>query len=270
MLVCIPIFALARFDLVLPLRILLIVMAGLQVSTAILLYRLLGKVFAPAIGALAALYWVFNFDILINLYMQGLESGIAAFFVVLLVYKLYQFESSWRQSDDQRKQLTRLGILGALTILSRLDLVFFVALAGVWVLFRGHLLRNFLPLDILAAVVSLFLSFVIRLGLPEYYEYSNVALTMAGLGLASKLLSIFAFGLYQRHILSDFRKTITLLFIHHRQFNYSRGSDVADFSNSTLRRVSTRGSVDGFRLHPALLWRHADPLFHSPPPKRQR
>ncbi len=213
MLVCIPIFALARFDLVLPLRILLIVMAGLQVSTAILLYRLLGKVFAPAIGALAALYWIFNFDILINLYMQGLESGIAAFFVVLLVYKLYQFETSWRQSDDQRKQLIHLGIIGALTILSRLDLVFLVALAGIWVVFRGHLLRYFLPLDILAAVVSVFLSFVIRLGLPEYYGYSNVALTMAGLGLAFKLLSIFAFGLYQRHILSDFRKTITLLFL---------------------------------------------------------
>ena len=39
MLVCIPIFALARFDLILPLRILLLVMSGLSVATGILLYR---------------------------------------------------------------------------------------------------------------------------------------------------------------------------------------------------------------------------------------
>src|SRR5829696_2074212 len=64
MLICIPIFALARFDLILPLRILLILMSGLSVGTAILLYRLIGKVFIPAIGAIAALYWVFDSHII--------------------------------------------------------------------------------------------------------------------------------------------------------------------------------------------------------------
>ena len=49
MLICVPIFALARFDLILPLRILLLVMSGLSVATAILLYRLIGRVFVPAI-----------------------------------------------------------------------------------------------------------------------------------------------------------------------------------------------------------------------------
>src|SRR5512147_358136 len=56
MLVCVPIFALARFDLVLPLRILFVLMNGFSLATAILLYRLIGKVFVPAIGAIAALY----------------------------------------------------------------------------------------------------------------------------------------------------------------------------------------------------------------------
>ncbi len=205
MLVCVPIFALARFDLVLPLRVLLLVMSVLQVSTAILLYRLLGKIFAPAIGALAALYWVFNFDILINLYMQGLESGITAFFVVLLIYKLYEFETERRQTQDSTKQLIPLGIIGALTIFSRLDLIFFVALAGVWVVFRGHLFRYFLPLDILSGVVSVLLSFLVRLGLPEYYGFSNAALMMTGLGILLKILAAFSFGLYQRRVLSNFK-----------------------------------------------------------------
>ncbi len=74
MAVCIPIFTLARFDLVLPLRILLLVMSGLSVATGILLFRLLGKIFAPFIGALAALYWVFDTTILNNVYRQGLET----------------------------------------------------------------------------------------------------------------------------------------------------------------------------------------------------
>src|SRR5512145_2884009 len=36
MLICVPIFALARFDLILPLRVLLVVMAGFQAASAIL------------------------------------------------------------------------------------------------------------------------------------------------------------------------------------------------------------------------------------------
>src|SRR5688572_5154194 len=108
MLICIPIFALARFDLVLPLRVLLLVMSGLSIATSILLYRLIGKVFAPVIGAIAALFWVFSFDILGIVYQHGLETGIGAFFVVLLVYKLYEFEKSWRTNEVSRKQIMTL------------------------------------------------------------------------------------------------------------------------------------------------------------------
>ena len=40
LLVCIPIFAFARIDVILPLRILVVVIAGLNAATAILIYRL--------------------------------------------------------------------------------------------------------------------------------------------------------------------------------------------------------------------------------------
>jgi hypothetical protein len=205
MAICVPIFALARFDLVLPLRILLLVMSALQVSTAIILYRLLGKVFAPAIGAIAALFWVFSFEVLVNIYQQGLESGIAAFFVVLLVYKLYEFEGLWRRSEVSTKQLASLGLIAALTVFSRLDLVFLVGMAGLWIVFRGHLLRYLLPLDILATAVSVFLSFLLRLDLPQFYDYSKVALIMVALALGIKIIAAYFFGLYQRKIGTDFR-----------------------------------------------------------------
>src|SRR5512139_420511 len=68
MLICVPSFALARFDLILPLRVLLLVLGGLSAVTAILFFRLIGRIFTPAIGAIAAIYWAFSYDILTRIY----------------------------------------------------------------------------------------------------------------------------------------------------------------------------------------------------------
>ena len=201
MLVCIPIFALARFDLILPLRILLLVMSGLSVATGILLYRLIGRIFTPALGAIAALFWVFNHHIFATLYQNGLESGIASFFVVLLVYKLYEFERSWRKDQISKKQIATLGLIALLTMFSRLDLVFFVGMAGLWIIFRGHLLRFFLPLDIASIVILTILAFMFRVGLVGYYESVDIALTMVVVSLIVKIPCAFLFGLYQHSTL---------------------------------------------------------------------
>ncbi|MGZ9234879.1 MAG: hypothetical protein ACXW4E_05080 [Anaerolineales bacterium] len=201
MLVCIPIFALARFDLILPLRVLLLVMSGISVATAILLYRLVGRIFAPAIGAIAALFWVFSQDVLLTLYQNGLESGIAAFFIVLLVYKLYEFEMSWRKNQVSKRQIATLAVLAVLTMFSRLDLVFLAGIVGLWIILRGHPLRFFLPLDIAAIVVITLLAFITRVDISGYYEDVDVALTMIGLGLLVKIFCAFLFGLYQRSAL---------------------------------------------------------------------
>jgi len=197
MLICVPIFALARFDLILPLRVLLLVMSGLSVATAILLYRLLGRIFAPAIGAIAALFWVFSYDVLAIIYQQGLESGIAAFFIVLLVYRLYEFERTWRKEDVSPKHIGTLAVIAVLTLFSRLDLVFLAGMVGLWVVFRGHLLRFFLPLDIASIVILTILAFMIRVGLIGYFESIDIALVMALIALIVKIPCAYLFGLYQ-------------------------------------------------------------------------
>jgi hypothetical protein len=202
MLICVPIFALARFDLILPLRILLLVMSGLSVATGILLYRLIGKIFIPAIGAIAALFWVFSYEVLTVIYQQGLETGIAAFFVVLLVYKLYDFEISWRKNAATTKQIAILAIIAVLTMFSRLDLVFLAGMVGLWVVFRGSLLRYYLPLDIASIIVFSLLSFLTRNALPDYYDHATLALALAGLSLIVKIPAAFFFGLYQESVLS--------------------------------------------------------------------
>lgn len=197
MLICVPIFALARFDLILPLRVLFLVMSGLSVATAILLYRLIGKVFVPAIGAIAALYWALSPDILKQVYQQGLETGIAAFFVVLLVYKLYDFERSWREKPVTKRDLAILSIIAIGVMLSRLDLLFFVAIVGVWVIFRGSAIRYLLPLDIVSLAFSVLLAFIIKFPINDYYKFVDEAVKMIAVSFLIKIPLAYGFSLYQ-------------------------------------------------------------------------
>jgi hypothetical protein len=202
--ICVPIFALARFDLILPLRVLLLVLGGLSTATAILLYRLIGKVVAPAIGAIAAVYWVFSTDVLTRVYQQGLETGITAFFIVLFIYKLYEFEKTWRSQPVSRRQLATLGVLAVLVMFSRLDLVFLAGMAGIWIVFRREPLRYLLPLDIVFIVVSILLTLIYRVTFKEYLKYSDVAVTMIALSLLIKIPAAYFLGLYQRSVISNF------------------------------------------------------------------
>ena len=73
MLVCIPVFALARFDLILPLRILLMVMAVFNAATAVLIYRLVKNNLSHAVAIAAASFWAFNFYIHRTIYEPDLK-----------------------------------------------------------------------------------------------------------------------------------------------------------------------------------------------------
>ena len=211
--VCVPIFTLARFDLILPLRILLLVMSGLSLATSILLYRLIGRVFVPALGALAAIYWAFSTNILNRVYQQGLETGLAAFFIVLFTYKLFEFEKMWRNNPVTQKQLASLGIIAVLVTFSRLDLIFFVGMSGIWIIFRKHPLRYYLPFDIVSIIVSVLLGFIYRVSFDQFLIFSDVALTMIIISLAVKLPCAFYFNLYKSPSETNPKKTARSLII---------------------------------------------------------
>lgn len=198
--VCVPIFALARFDLILPLRILLLVLSLFSAATGILLYRLIGRVAHPAIGALAAIYWVFDYQNFTRVYKPGLETGIAAFFIMLLVYALFQYERLWRKNEATKKQIAVLGVIAVFAMFSRLDLMFLAAILGVWVIFRNHTpLRALLPLDLTASAVAVLLAFILRLSVREYYRYEDAALTMTAISVIVSILGAYFLGLYQHH-----------------------------------------------------------------------
>ncbi len=198
MLVCIPIFALARYDLILPLRVLLVVIALIHTGTSIIFYRLVKKHLSHAIAILTAIFWSFNPYIHTTVYEMGLETPIAIFFVVLMIHQLSRFEGEWRIGDIPPKRFAFLGVFASLAMLSRLDLVFFAFIVGVWVIFRGSPIRYFLPLDIAAIFVSMTSAVLLRTGFEAYnttYASSVVEATL--IALIVKISGFYLFGLYQ-------------------------------------------------------------------------
>ncbi len=198
MLICVPVFALARFDVILPLRVLVVVTGMLQAATAILIYRLVRELLSVPIAVLAASYWAFSSYILVFLYKTGVEANIALFFIALLLLLLYRFETSWRSSAPTMRQLTVLAVVATLMVFGRLDLVFFAAIIGVWIVFRESPVSYLLPLDVLAIVFSTLAAFLARLGLPGYYDASNAAVIMLVAAVIIKVPVFFALGLYRR------------------------------------------------------------------------
>lgn len=196
-LVCVPIFALARFDLILPLRILVFVLAGLRAATSILLYKLVRNVVSRPIAMLVALYWGFNAYIHVTAYQQGLETGLAAFCLVLFLFLLRRFEHDRVPAPTSWKGFAILALGATLVMFSRLDLVFLAGLFGLWIVFRGRPMRYLLPFDILLLAISATGGFIIRTGLPEYYQYSNLAIAMLSVSLAIRLPLFYCLGLYE-------------------------------------------------------------------------
>jgi hypothetical protein len=131
MLICIPIFALARFNLILPLRVMLMVMAGFNAATAILIYRLVKRNLSDVVAMAAAVFWAFNYHIHSIVYEFGLETPIAAFTVILFIWKLSLFEDDWRVKKVSTQQLISLAVIGVLVMFSRLDLIFLVVIFGI-------------------------------------------------------------------------------------------------------------------------------------------
>ncbi len=197
MLVCIPIFALARFDLILPLRILILVLAGLRAATSILLYHLLKKVISRPVAMLGALFWAFDYYIHWTAYQQGLETGLAAFCLILFLFLLQRFERDRKIASLKGTHIATLAAAATLVVFSRLDLVFLAAVFGLWIVFRGHPLRYLLPLDLLLLTVSLTGAFIFRIGLPEYYLYADIAVFTLAVTLALKIPLFYFLGLYR-------------------------------------------------------------------------
>ncbi|MFZ5857886.1 MAG: hypothetical protein ACOYZ6_13735 [Chloroflexota bacterium] len=193
MLVCIPIFSLARFDLILPLRVLVVVSGLISAGTGVLLFRLVKRTLSTPAAVLAAVYWVFDYSIHYNVTMFGLETGLTALTMTAFLLALSNLKAD---SPLSSRQLLTFSLLAVAMTFSRLDTVFFAFLAGTWILLRGTAMRTRLILDAGIIVFAALVSVAMRAGLPEYFAYTRSAVVFAALGLAIQIPIFYFFGFY--------------------------------------------------------------------------
>ena len=214
MLVCIPIFALARFDVILPLRVLLVVVSFFHAATAVLIFRLIKENLSQAVAYLAASFWAFNILIHTTVYETGLETPLAAFSVALFIYKLSQFEKNWRTQPVSTAEIVTLALIAVLVMFSRLDLVFTAILGGLWIIFRGKPARFLMPLDMVIIFISMTFSAAVRTGLDAYNTiYASSAVQVTVLAMIVKLVTLYFSGAYQHPRAHPVWKTFKNIFL---------------------------------------------------------
>ena len=196
MLVCIPIFSLARYDLYLPFRILIIIMGVLNAATALIIYRWLTKILSKGAGMLGAIVWAFTPLIHSFTSETGIETGISVFFLFLLINQVSKLSLS--NTKLSTKNLIFTGVIASLAFLARLDNIFIIFMLGIWFIFSNTSIRHFLVIDSLIIIFSAYMSLLIRLGnFVDIYTFSSGIFIFIGIGLIIKIPIYYFFGLYQ-------------------------------------------------------------------------
>jgi hypothetical protein len=195
MMVCLSVFWLAKFDLVLPLRVLIIVSGLFNAATALVIYHLLIKRVHPAAAVVSSFLWALVPSIYAIVAEQGMESGISAFFIALLAYKASTLLDSG--TGITKKQMAEAGFIGVLTILARLDNVFIVAMIGFFLMFRITRITRRLIFDVVTIGIAMILSWIIRFGLEGFRTNSYSIYPMLGVAILVKPIVYYFCGMYQ-------------------------------------------------------------------------
>ncbi len=191
MAVCIPVFSLARLDRILALRVLVVVMGILNAATGVMLYLLLKRVTSTLVAFITSFFWILFPGVISITSQLGMESGINAFFITLLLY----LTSRYVYSKDQKKSsVIWIGITAALTILSRLDNIFIVGVIGLWLLLRDTRYSKYIITDTILAAIIMLTSCIIRMGFSiDYFSIQTAIYMMIFLAILLKPLFFILF-----------------------------------------------------------------------------
>jgi hypothetical protein len=164
MVVCLSVFWLSRFNLLLPLRVLVLVSGLFNAATSLLLFRFLKRYLHLGAAFAGALFWGIYPGIYNVSTVLGMESAISVFFIVLLLSNAVKYLNRSELEPHGIRNLILLGVIGGLTILARLDNLFIVGVIGIFLLFKIKKIPATVIFDILAITVSIFVSWILRLG----------------------------------------------------------------------------------------------------------
>jgi hypothetical protein len=209
MLVCVPVFALARFDLFLPLRVLIVLQGLLNAISGYLLYRIFADHLSEEIGWAIAAFWMFFPAIHGITTKLGLESGINALSILFLVFCLTRLPEKTNGQALPMKQYLGISLAAILCLLSRLDNIFIVLMVGVWLIFRSSSLSWSVLFDfclILSAVVGAYYSRIQTTA--NIFNFLPFFYLLAAFSLAIKPVAFYFFYLYDGSLSKDLRQVI--------------------------------------------------------------
>lgn len=198
MLICIPVFALARFDLYLPLRVLILVQVLLNATSGYLLYRLFDRHINTATAWLVAAAWMFLPPIHGITTKLGLETGLNTLALIWLIYAVTNFRLQDQQhSELATRQILYISLIAIVALFSRLDNIFLVLIFGVWLVFRHGRIRWISLLDLLILFFSAVSSYFLRLQSTEnLFIFLPFAYILIALAMVIKPICLYFFGLY--------------------------------------------------------------------------
>jgi len=140
LLMVVPIMALSKGNLVLPIHLTAVLLTGWAAGTGAILHALLAKLAGRTIALFGLLLWaICPYFVLMS--VNGLETGPSIFFAVALLY-LYL---SWFRADrpPSARQSLAFGVVSGLAILARVDLaLLLVAIAVDWAVAHRARLRQ--------------------------------------------------------------------------------------------------------------------------------
>jgi len=194
MVVCLCVFWLAHFDLILPLRVLVIISGLFNAATALVMYRLLARHLHPAAAAVGAFLWALLPTIYSTVTEHGMESAISAFFLILLVSMAERLLFAEKVTF---KQMTVAGLIGALTIFARLDNVFIVAVVGFFLMFKVTRIPRQYIFDLAVICFSMLASWVLRFGLNNVQVNAYSIYPSLGIAVLVKPIVYYFCGMYR-------------------------------------------------------------------------
>jgi hypothetical protein len=216
MAICVPIFSLARINLFLPLRVLVMVLAILNAAAGILLYRLFAKNISRECGWIVAFFWMFTSAIHGLTTMLGMETGINALSIILFIFLISRLSADSKTHKKSWQKIFLLGLAALFVLFSRLDNIFLVLLAGVWLIFRNSSLRWQLLLDFCLILLIAVFSYYSRIqSTTNIFNFLPFAYLFIGMSILFKPLALYISGTYtfdkQNRGLKSLVKTILFL-----------------------------------------------------------
>ena len=197
MIVCVPVFALARVNLFLPLRVIAAIQILMNAASGYLLYLIFSKNISEATAWIVAIFWMFFPPIHEITTKSGLETGLNVFMLTAFLYTFSKL-SSGGNDEDGFWEILWVGVCGAGVLLSRLDNIFILIMAGVWLVFQGKRIRNISQVDFLLILVSATASFFFRLeSTKNIFNYLSFLYLLIGFSLVIKPTFLYLFHCYE-------------------------------------------------------------------------